>query len=97
MSNDQYALSVRKEEFTKALLDDAERLRRETPSMDAYPLTNATVVDYGRSGSAMENAMAHLRESVPNGQRVRTEAAFLALATALDQHRLWLRHKGYSV
>jgi len=96
---DSYKLSERKEDFCKALLADAESLRREKPSMDASPLTRdaAVVIDYGRSGQAMENAMAHLRESIPNGQRCRTEAAFLALQISLDQHRVWLRAKGYHV
>jgi len=99
LKNEQYKLSERKEEFAKALLADAERLRREKPSMDANPLTGdlEVVIDYGASGQAMENAMAHLRESIPNGQRVRTEAAFMALAQSLDQHRIWLRQKGYHV
>lgn len=97
--NAQYKLSERKEEFCKALLADAEGMRREKPSMDCAPLAGEanTVIDYGRSGQAMENAMAHLRESIPNGQRVRTETAFLALSHSVDQHRLWLRQKGYHV
>jgi hypothetical protein len=96
---ESYKLSERREEFCKALLADAERLRREKPSMDANPLAGEqnVVIDYGRSGQAMENAMAHLRESIPNGQRCRTEAAFLALQHSLDQHRVWLRAKGYHV
>ena len=97
MNNDQYVLSERKEEFAKALLSDAERMRRERTSMDAHPLKDPTVIDYGRSGQAMESAMGHLRESVPNGQRVRTEAAFHALVLSVEQHRLWLRAKGYNV
>lgn len=94
-----YANSERTEKMASLYLEEAESHRREKPVMDAYPLTgdDATVVDYGRTGSAMELAMAHLRESVPNGQKRRTEAAANALALSVAQHLNWLRAKGYRV
>lgn len=92
-------LSVFNEGVTKMLLEGAEQHRREKPSMDAWPLGpgKATVVDYGSSGQAMENAMAHLRESIPNGQKQRTEFAFRALRVAVRQHEAWLIAKGFNV
>ena len=81
------------------LLAEAEEQRREKPTLDSHPLQgeNATVVDYGQSGSPMELAMAHLRESIPNGQKLRTEAAARALALVVGEQMKWLRQKGYRV
>lgn len=95
----QYKSSARTIDMVNLLLAEAEELRREKPSVDSHPLTGeaATVVDYGQSGSPMELAMAHLRESIPNGQAKRTEAAARALALAVGEQMKWLRQKGYRV
>lgn len=94
-----YVSSERAELMTKIWLDEAEANRRERPSVDCWPLPveTATVIDYGRSGQAIELALSHLRESVPNGQRRRTEAASAALMIAVKQHVDWLRQKGYNI
>lgn len=94
-----YLSSERVEQVAGIWLAEAEEHRREKPSMDAVPLPvrTAETIDYGRSGQQMELAMAHLRESVPNGQRLRTEAAARALMYAVEQQVKWLREKGYSV
>ena len=86
-------------ELAGLLLAEAEDNRREKPSFDSYPLKGeaAVVVDYGQSGSQMELAMSHLRESVPNGQQQRTEAAARALAASVGEYMRWLRAKGYRV
>lgn len=79
-------------------LREAEALRRERTSMDCYPLMpSSPIPDYGMSGQVMEGAMAHLRESVPNGQKERTEKAWAALKLAMQAHEQWLRAKGYDV
>jgi hypothetical protein len=76
----------------------AEAQRREKPSLNGNPLpTSHNVPDYGASGQAMEIAMGQLRESVPNGQKRRTEHAFHALRLAMLAQERWLREKGYDV
>lgn len=80
------------------LVREAEQCRREPTTKDCYPLSpELPIPDYGQSGQVMENAMAHLRESVPNGQVARTEAAFTALKLAVLAQEQWLRAKGYNV
>lgn len=80
------------------LITEAEAQRREAPTRDTKPLpTDFQVPDYGSSGQVMELAMGHLRESVPNGQKVRTEHAWAALRLAMLNHEEWLRQKGYAV
>lgn len=79
----------------KKLLQNAETMRREHPSIDAGPVQG--VMDYASSGNVMELAMSHLRESIPSGQRARTELAWYALREAVKHQELWLRQKGYRV
>lgn len=79
----------------KKFLENAEAFRRERPSLNAGPMQD--VMDYATSGNVMELAMAHLRESIPSGQRARTEHAWRALREAVKQQELWLRKKGYAV
>ena len=78
-------------------LREAEAVRRERTSMDCYPLQQSSLPDYGSSGQVMEGAMAHLRESVPNGQKERTEKAWAALKLSMQAQEQWLRAKGYDV
>lgn len=89
------------DQYCQALLRDAENLRREKPTLDAYPIQPTPdknpVSDYSTSGQVMESALGHLRESVPNGQRNRTVAAFKALELAVVQQKEWLLRKGYDV
>lgn len=73
----------------------AELNRRERTSMDSWPRLG--LVDYGSCGQISELAMSHLRESIPNGQKVRTEMAFKALQNSVELTGKWLRTKGYNV
>ena len=83
---------------SEQLIHEAEQNRREATTISTYPLMpSLDIPDYGMSGQVMENAMGQLRESVPNGQKERTEKAFVALKLAVQVHEQWLRHKGYSV
>jgi hypothetical protein len=81
--------------YIRALCDAAEAARREAPTLDANPVPG--VVDYATSGQAMELAMMHLRESIPNGQKTRTEAAMAAMMEAVQLHAKWLIAKGYEL
>jgi hypothetical protein len=84
--------------IAEATCKEAEAHRRERPTMHTTPLpADFGIPDYGASGQVMENAMAHLRESIPNGQRRRTELAFFALRRAIVNHEAWLRAMGYNV
>lgn len=80
---------------SEALLAAAEQNRREATTLDTVPVPS--VLDYSHSGQVMEQAVGHLRESVPNGQKQRTEAAFAALRISVDLQAQWLRAKGYEV
>jgi hypothetical protein len=71
------------------------RTKHERRSFDTSPLTG--IVDYGTSGQISELAMAHLRESIPDGQKHRTEEAYRALVTSVRITGLWLRRKGLNV
>lgn len=81
--------------FSEDALKAAEQNRRETTTLDSVPIPDA--MDYAHSGQVIEQAVGHLRESVPNGQKQRTEAAFMALRIAVELQRVWLRAKGYGV
>jgi hypothetical protein len=84
--------------LAERVVREAEGQRREKPTLNTTPLPEAQgIPDYGQSGQVMELAMMHLRESVPNGQRRRTELAFFALKRSLQNHEEWLRRKGYNV
>jgi hypothetical protein len=76
-------------------LDAAEASRRERKSVDTSPTAEPGIMDYGQSGTSMELAMGHLRESIPNGQKNRTMHAWLAMKEAVKQQELWLRAKGF--
>jgi len=88
-------LQARIQEQSEAAIKAAEDNRRERQTMDATPMPG--VLDYSHSGNIMELAMGHLRESVPNGQKERTEQAFRALKLAMQNQEAWLRAKGYTV
>ena len=77
------------------LLATAEDLRREPKLYNDDPLPG--MLDYASSGVTIESAAQHLRESIPNGQKGRTEAAFAALREAVALQEEWLRAKGFDV
>lgn len=79
--------------YMKENLAAAEVQRRERPTVNAGPI--AGVMDYAQSGSVMELCMAHLRESIPSGQRLRTVHAWHAMKEAVKQQELWLRQRGF--
>lgn len=82
------------DEAMKVGLRSAEFLRRERPSITPGGMIPG-VMDYAASGNVMELAMGHLRESIPSGQKARTQQAWLAMKEAVRQHELWLRARGY--
>jgi dCMP deaminase len=80
-----------------------EQYRRERCTMDARPVVSdiampeGHVFDYAGAGVLVEMGMHHLNESLPNGQKLRSEEAFKALEQGVEMMRNWLRAKGYSV
>lgn len=72
-----------------------EAYRRERKGFDTTPIPG--VVDYGISGTSIDNAIHHLNESLPVGQKRRTELAFKQLAVAVAQLHDWLAAKGLEV
>lgn len=82
---------------TETQVRRAEELRRshERKSFDTNPIPDA--VDYGMSGQITELALGHLRESIPNGQRERTEVSYRALMKSVELTGDWLRKKGMNV
>jgi hypothetical protein len=80
-----------------ALVVTAETHRREpsNPRLNTYPL--AQVADYSGPAQTLSMALAHLDESVPNGQLLRTSYAYRAAQLALAEYGVWLRAKGYAV
>ena len=46
--------------------------------------------DYAAATTLITQAMHHLDESIPNGQLIRTKAAFIALSTGCEHLRDWL-------
>jgi hypothetical protein len=80
-----------------------EQYRRERCTMDARPVVSniampeGHVFDYAGAGVLVEMGMHHLNESLPNGQKLRSEEAFKALEQGVEMMRNWMRAKGYSV
>lgn len=84
--------------LAESTIAEAEKFRREKSTLRTTPLPDALgVPDYACSGRVMELAMAHLDESIPNGQKRRTELAFRALILAVRNHEQWLHMQGYDV
>ena len=74
-----------------------ESLRREKfdPTLNPRPIAN--LVDYAAAAQAIELAMQALDESLPNGQRARSEQALKLATEGLTQLRTWMTVKGYMV
>lgn len=88
----------------KQLLADAEAHRRERPTLDANPLvpygrnaTDSAVLDYAQAGTMIQLGIHHWDESIPSGQKVRTELAAQLITEGVVETLLWLREKGYDV
>jgi hypothetical protein len=73
-------------------LQQCERFRREQRSYNTD--AESAELDAGEALCYMLDALNHLRESVPNGQRVRTAAAVNVLRHGLWDLQLWLLRKG---
>lgn len=54
-------------------------------------------VDYGSAGLKIDLACAHLDEGIPNKQKERVEAAYLALMEGVFELSLWMQSNGYGV
>jgi hypothetical protein len=89
----------------KQLLSDAEAHRREKPSMDAIPfvaygrtpLAGAAPLDYAQAGTMIQLGIHHWDESIPTGQKVRTELAAEMITQGVVETLIWLKAKGYDV
>lgn len=79
------------------LADTAERFRREPTTMNASPLNVHGVLDYATAAQMITTAMHHLDESIPNGQKERTEQSMTLLRLGATQLGAWLDAKGYQV
>lgn len=75
---------------------DPEVFRREPKNMSSLPV-NTPILDYAQAGTLIDKAMHHLNESLPNGQKRRTETAFAMLEDGCAAMRVWLRQSGYEV
>lgn len=82
-------------ETRNKMFSDAEAARREKPSMDCRPLEG--MMDYGEAGTFLDNGIAHWDESIPTGQKLRTELAAQLIVVGITNTLLWLRAKGYDV
>lgn len=80
-------------------LEDPEPYRREKPTMDACPVERLARVgiDYATAGTLIDRGVHHLDEALPVGQKKRAELAFRMLESGVDQLRIWMQAKGYSV
>jgi len=80
-------------EQRNVLLDMAETCRREPRGFETDNRSPGPP-DMGASLSDILTAVHHLRESLPNGQRVRTVAAAAALHRATSDLVRWLEGRG---
>jgi hypothetical protein len=74
-----------------------EHFRREPSTMDSIPLKDTAIPDYSTAGGLIDRGKSHLDESIPNGQRRRTETAYAQLLRGVMELGVWLRAKGYDV
>ena len=73
----------------------AEKYRREQPSLSTTPIDG--IMDYSSAGNAIAQAMHHLDEALPTGQRIRGQYAYDLLKIGVDKLGVWMRQKGYDV
>lgn len=86
----------------RALLDHSERMRveHERPSVDTGPVSfcdSNVLPDYATCGLLVSDGIAQMDESVPSGQKERTEAAYRAAAIGMAELGNWLRARGFDV
>lgn len=86
------------DELAFKLERDPEKFRREQSSLNAQPLSNHPLLpDYSTSGGLIDRGKQHLDESIPNGQKRRTECAYRMMLQGVCDLGVWLRAKGYDV
>lgn len=91
---EHYPLAV----HTKTLED----VRRDACTMSYPPKTVPenwpdNIFDYASPGLKIEAGAMHIRESLPNGQKKRTEAAFRAMKEGIAELEFWLKSNGFDV
>lgn len=96
MTTETTPLITQKVPIQGMILDRAEPYRRERPTMTTFPKV-AIVSDYSTGGLRIDLALAHLSESLPNGQLRRTELAMKDLRQGVDELSVWLRSAGYDI
>lgn len=79
-----------------ALQQTIEQYRREPKTMGTEPI-NAAVPDYANSAGLVSQAMHHLDEALPTGQKRRAELAHRMLTQGVQELSMWMRAKGYDV
>lgn len=80
---------------TQRILADIEDTRRERTGVDTVPTDLAP--DYSESITNIELAVKTLAESLPNGQKLRTELAFGLLEDNVKMLRAYLQVKGHEL
>ena len=68
-------------------------LRREQRGFDTGP-RRVEVCDWASSAGKIHSAMRHLDESLPGGQRRRTQLAILQMDAGIAELKVWLRDAG---
>lgn len=80
---------------TQRIMADIENTRRERAGVDTIPTSLAP--DYSESITNIEIAVKTLAESLPNGQKLRTELAFSLLEANVNSLRAYLQVKGHAL
>lgn len=80
---------------TPADAEDAETYRREKPSLDAVPLKDPNILDYGQCCTKIDLAIHHLDEGLPLGQKTRCRLAYYNLNRGVYELGTWMQNKGY--
>lgn len=80
-------------------VENPEAYRREKPTLNAQPIAALTCygIDYASAGNLIDQAIHHLDEALPVGQKRRAELAFAMLDKGVEQLRVWMREKGYEI
>jgi hypothetical protein len=81
-------------EYALACLREAEKRRREKPSVSTVPRP-ACGTDYGEAGQVITNAMGHMDEALSVGQRGRAVHAYIALQAGVASVASYMLAAGY--
>jgi 8-oxo-dGTP diphosphatase len=79
------------------LIHATEAHRRERKTFDTSPIPGFTGRDYAAAATMIQMAMHHLDESIPNGQKRRTELAMELMEHGIADLHDWLTAKGYDM